>query len=67
MNISQNADSRSTVANLTRKAALSVAVAAAIGGAVFVPAASASAATPSVAAAGHVTPDRCGDCHPDVI
>ncbi|AUG77930.1 hypothetical protein CFP65_3123 [Kitasatospora sp. MMS16-BH015] len=60
-------ESPAKFAALTRQAALSVAVAAAIGGAVFAPSAQAMAATPTAVTAGHVTPDRCEGCHPDVI
>ncbi len=62
MNISQNTEGQSKVFAVTRKAAISVAVAAAIGGAVFAPAAQAMAATPT-----HAIPAKCGECHPDVI
>jgi len=63
----QSTESASKFVALARQAALSVAVAAAVGGAVFAPAASAQAATASHLSAGHVTPDRCQECHPDVI
>ncbi|WP_371480264.1 hypothetical protein [Kitasatospora sp. NBC_00315] len=66
MDTAQHTDTTSRLAALTRQAALSVAVAAAIGGAVFAPAAQAQAATPTVTA-GHVTPDGCGGCYPDVM
>ncbi|MER5640773.1 hypothetical protein ABT095_27965 [Kitasatospora sp. NPDC002227] len=62
-----NFETPAKFAALTRQAALSVAVAAAIGGAVFAPSAQAMAATPAAVTAGHVTTDSCGECHPDVI
>ncbi|WP_330458448.1 hypothetical protein OIB37_17010 [Streptomyces sp. NBC_00820] len=57
------------LAAAVRRAGLSVAVAAAIGGAVFGPAAAAQAAphAATTATSGTVTPDGCGDCYPDVI
>ncbi|MFJ5923119.1 hypothetical protein ACIQF6_10980 [Kitasatospora sp. NPDC092948] len=62
----QSTESASKFAALARRAALSVAVAAAVGGAVFAPAASAQAAT-----AGHTTPQKIcpgpDGCFPDAI
>ncbi|MFI9782218.1 hypothetical protein ACIHEI_01740 [Kitasatospora sp. NPDC051984] len=63
----QSTESASKFAALARQAALSVAVAAAVGGAVFAPAVSAQAATAPSVTAGTVTPDGCADCYPDVI
>ncbi|MFD8594451.1 hypothetical protein ACFV1L_05575 [Kitasatospora sp. NPDC059646] len=63
----ESTESASKFAVLARQAALSVAVAAAVGGAVFAPAVSAQAATVPTVSAGHVTPDGCGACYPDVI
>ncbi|MFD8478943.1 hypothetical protein [Kitasatospora sp. NPDC059673] len=63
----QNTESVSKFAALARQAALSVAVAAAVGGAVFAPAVSAQAATAPSVSAGHATTDGCGECYPDVI
>ncbi|QKW21297.1 hypothetical protein HUT16_21540 [Kitasatospora sp. NA04385] len=60
-------ESTSKFAALARQAALSVAVAAAVGGAVFAPAAAAQAAEAGTVSAGHATPNGCGECYPDVI
>ncbi|MFJ1794462.1 hypothetical protein [Kitasatospora griseola] len=62
----QSTESASKFAVLARQAALSVAVAAAVGGAVFAPAVAQAATAPSVSA-GHATTDGCGACYPDVI